>query len=165
MSTGYLILGTNLGNKEKNLAEALYHLERYCSIIKPGSIYESEPWGYSDTNTYYNQAIEIQTKLNPEELLSTCLKIENTLGRKRNTGYYEARTMDIDILFYDDLIYCTEILQIPHPKIQFRKFVLLPLEEICPEFVHPLLKKPISKLLSECDDKGWCRKIKNLPKD
>jgi 2-amino-4-hydroxy-6-hydroxymethyldihydropteridine diphosphokinase len=164
MAVSYLLLGSNLGNRTKNLNEALFHLEKNnCPITNKSSVFESEPWGYTDSKWYYNLAVEVLTKLNPQELMEVCLEIEIKLGRKRNSTTYEARLIDIDILFYNDIIINSNSLQIPHPRIQNRRFVLLPLLEICQNLVHPILNKNISELLELCEDKGIVNKIKNLP--
>jgi 2-amino-4-hydroxy-6-hydroxymethyldihydropteridine diphosphokinase len=163
MATGYLLLGTNLGDREHNLQQALKVIsDGNCTIIKTSSVYESEPWGYSDPNPYFNLAVKVSTELSPEQLLERCLCTEKLLGRMRNSKNYEARIIDIDILFYDNVIIQSNNLQIPHPKIPLRRFVLMPLSAINPDFVHPILVKTIKQLLEECEDKGWVRKVKNL---
>ncbi|MBN2486363.1 MAG: 2-amino-4-hydroxy-6-hydroxymethyldihydropteridine diphosphokinase [Bacteroidales bacterium] len=162
MAKAFLLLGSNSGNKELNLVNAISRLKKNnCSIIQQSSVYESEAWGYHDSENYYNQAIETETNLCPEELLETCLKVEKDLGRVRSTAGYEARTIDIDIIFFENLTIKSARLEIPHPRAHLRKFVLAPLNELCPGFVHPVLKKTINQLLEECTDEGMIKK--NLP--
>lgn len=158
MVKGYLLLGSNLGDRETNLQKGLELISNdKCTILQTSSIYESEPWGYTDPNPYYNLVAEFETSLLPEQLLENCLRAENRLGRTRNSKEFEAREIDIDILFYGNTILNTEKLTVPHPRIQLRKFVLVPLAELCPDFVHPVLAKTMVQLLLECSDKSWVR--------
>ena len=160
MAVSYLLLGTNLGDRGKNLEIAVNHIvNNACRIITYSAVYESEAWGYTDINAYYNLAIEIQTLLPSEQLLETCKKIEQIMGRVKTSENYEARIIDIDILFYNHEIYKSETLEIPHPRLHLRKFVLTPLLEICPEFIHPVFNKAMDKLLTECKDTGWVKKV------
>ncbi len=149
-----LLLGTNLGNKQNNLKLAIgYVLSNIGNILCKSSIYESEPWGFNSKELFYNMAIEVDTKLSPIVLLKKINEIEIKMGRVKNfTNCYENRLIDIDILFYEDIIMNTSELIIPHPKLHLRKFTLMPLNEINKKFVHPILKKEISNLLLECND-------------
>lgn len=153
-----LILGSNKGNRFSLLERAICCIEKEIGIIhKTSSIYESEAWGYDDKTSYYNQVVCVSTDLNPESLLAVCLKIESLLGRSRSGNGYESRTMDIDILFYKDEIIKIKELIIPHEHIASRKFVLIPLAEIMPDYEHPVFKNSINDLLEKCEDKGWVR--------
>lgn len=156
----FLQLGTNKGDKYQNLEKAIVFIETHIGHVeKRSAVYESEPWGYNDEETYFNQVIKVVTHLSAENLLNKCLEIETQLGRIRTRSSYEARTMDIDILFYGKAIIKMDKLEIPHPRIQERKFVLLPLSEIESEFVHPELNSTIHKILEECEDTCWVKKI------
>lgn len=151
----FLGLGTNLGNREENLRATKKFLSNSVGEVTSSSnIYESEPWEFSTKSKFLNMVIAIKTKLDPDHLLNVISEIETSLGRIRKTGGYVSRIIDIDILFYNYQIINTEKLIIPHPLIQDRRFVLVPLSEIAPGFIHPLLQKNISQLLRECTDKS-----------
>jgi 2-amino-4-hydroxy-6-hydroxymethyldihydropteridine diphosphokinase len=155
-----LCLGTNIGDRSNNLNKAIKYIQDKIGVLNCSSpIYESEPWGYSDSVHFFNQVIGISSELLPHEILQECLKIESEMGRKRTTTGYESRIIDIDILFYGPQ--CVEMsdLIIPHPRLHLRKFVLLPLKDILPGFIHPLLKKTIHELYLTCDDNSKVKKI------
>jgi 2-amino-4-hydroxy-6-hydroxymethyldihydropteridine diphosphokinase len=163
MAIAYLLLGSNLGDRENFLRQGLQLLiDTNNSLTNLSSIYESEAWGYTDSNTYLNIAVQLNTTLTPEQLLHKCKDIEKRLGRVKSSENYEARTIDMDIIFYDSVVYQTEILQIPHPRVQLRKFALLPISELCPDFLHPILAKTVAQLLTDCGDSGWVKKQKSL---
>ncbi|MDD4760371.1 MAG: 2-amino-4-hydroxy-6-hydroxymethyldihydropteridine diphosphokinase [Bacteroidaceae bacterium] len=150
MHIAYLGLGTNLGLREINLKQAIQALEQHAGrLLKCSSFMETAPWGFESSNIFLNGAVILETKLSPFDLLSVTCRIETALGRthKSHDNQYVDRTMDIDILFYDQLILETPELIIPHPLIQNRLFVLNPLEEIAPDFVHPILHKSIHQML------------------
>jgi 2-amino-4-hydroxy-6-hydroxymethyldihydropteridine diphosphokinase len=158
MATCYFILGSNLGDRRRNLEEATMAIARSIGkISRQSAIYESEPWGYHDTMSYYNQVIIVETDLPPQHCLEMALNIEKGLGRRRGAIRYEARVIDIDILFYNKEIIQTRDLIIPHPEIQKRRFVLEPLNELMPQFEHPVLHDEISLLLDKCDDRCWVK--------
>jgi 2-amino-4-hydroxy-6-hydroxymethyldihydropteridine diphosphokinase len=118
------------------------------------SIYESEPWGFESENMFLNQVIRVKTILSPIDLLDKALKIESRLGRRRGVGEgYVSRSIDIDILFFNDEIIAENRLAVPHPKIPERMFTLVPLTEIDPDFVHPATGKSVKEMLDECPDK------------
>ncbi|WP_425805759.1 2-amino-4-hydroxy-6-hydroxymethyldihydropteridine diphosphokinase [Desulfitobacterium sp. Sab5] len=134
----YLSIGGNLGDHKKNLLEVSRRLSEHPQIKlkKQSSIYETEPWGKLDQPNFWNQVLEIETDLAPLELLGICQQIENDLGRKRII-HWGPRTVDIDILSYDNRVWNDERLTIPHPRMEEREFVLAPLREIAPQFILP----------------------------
>ena len=153
MNKVYLILGSNMGDKAQYITSAIAHIESSIGrIIKKSSLYTTEPWGMKDTQVFLNQVIVVETDIEPFKVLEKCLQIEVLHGRQRNIKYYEQRTLDIDILFIDQLIIETDLLQIPHPRIAERRFVLEPLAEIYPDFAHIQHNKTISQLLEACTD-------------
>jgi 2-amino-4-hydroxy-6-hydroxymethyldihydropteridine diphosphokinase len=154
----YLHTGSNLGNREKNLFSACQEIEeKIGKISQQSSLYETEAWGVENQPAYFNQALEVETQLSPLEVLNTIGVIEKKLGRIR-TIRWSSRIIDIDILFYGDSILNTHNLTIPHPRIPDRNFVLIPMKEIAPNLVHPVLKKDILTLLSESTDKCEVKK-------
>ena len=150
MTTIYLSLGSNSGDRVGYLQQAasLIGAAEDINIITSSSFYETEPWRMDSENWFVNAVIQISTSLSPQDLLDVCKRIESQLGRKRdgNSDKYSDRTIDIDILFYDNLVTCNDKLTIPHPAIHKRAFVLVPMLEIAQDFVHPLFKKTISDL-------------------
>lgn len=156
MSIVYLLLGSNLGDRHNHLNKATSLIGMKAGSVKQKSrIYESPPWGFEHPQNFLNQALEIETTYAPKMLLHILQEIESDMGRKRNPGgTYEARTIDIDIIFYDDIIVDETDLCIPHPRLHERKFALLPLKEIKPQLYHPILKKTIEQLLLDCNDES-----------
>lgn len=155
MAIVYLSLGSNLGDRVGYLQQAtsLLNASEKINVVATSSFYESEPWLMNSENWFVNAVIQISTNFTPEELLSECQRIENQLGRKRIvTGVYTDRTLDIDILFYDDLIINTERLTIPHRNFCKRAFVLVPMLEIAQDFVHPVYKKTVMELYEELEN-------------
>ena len=154
MAKATLLLGSNRGNRMMILEQAIREIQENAGYaLAFSSLYESEPWGFEDDIPFINQVVVIKTALSPKHLLNTLLSIENALGRVRKaTSVYSPRPIDIDILFYDDLIVNEPDLQIPHPRMQNRMFTLMPLMEISPGFIHPVLKKPVSELKDQCPD-------------
>jgi 2-amino-4-hydroxy-6-hydroxymethyldihydropteridine diphosphokinase len=148
----FLLLGTNNGARINNLEQAAVAIELLpARILNKSSIYCTAAWGKTDQEDFYNQVIEIETELNPHTLLADLQNIELAMGRVR-VEKWGPRIIDIDILFYGDLVVHNEVLTIPHPGIPDRKFTLVPLNEIAPDFEHPTLKKTVQKLLHECSD-------------
>jgi len=141
----YIGIGSNLGDKEKNIKKSIDLLKEKCRILKVSSLYETEPVGYTNQDCFLNCVVEIDTELKPEELLKFSQSIEKILGRIK-TIKYGPRTIDLDILFYGNYIIKTKNLIIPHPRLHKRLFVLEPLNELCPELVHPVLKKSVEEL-------------------
>jgi 2-amino-4-hydroxy-6-hydroxymethyldihydropteridine diphosphokinase len=155
MSNVFLGLGTNLGNRESNLREAVKKTEEHIGrVLNTSSIYETPPWGFDAETDFLNMVIRVETDLSPSELLKSITTIETMLGRERDQDRYTSRVIDIDILFYDDLVSDEKGLKIPHRLLHERKFVLVPLCELAPDFIHPVLKKTMSVLLSECRDRS-----------
>lgn len=154
MNTAYLLLGTNLGERSKNLLNAISYLEQSVgTITKKSSVYETEPWGKREQNDFLNMAVEIQIEFSVKELLGNILSIEKLMGRERKEKWDE-RIIDIDILFFNDEVIAEENLTVPHPFLHQRKFTLVPLNEIASLFFHPVLKKTIQELLKQCKDDG-----------
>jgi 2-amino-4-hydroxy-6-hydroxymethyldihydropteridine diphosphokinase len=150
-----LLLGGNLGNRSGNLHQAcLLIAESIGPIESVSSIYETAPWGYDSQNGFLNQCITIWSEMDPFRILESIHLIEAKLGRQGRSLEYIDRQIDIDILFYGDLVLSHPHLHIPHKKIQDRRFSLVPLAEILPDFEHPVFRKKISTLLSECTDNG-----------
>lgn len=152
MNVATLLLGCNIGNCESTFIETLNAFEEKCGrLINKSSLYKTAAWGYSEQNDFLNQVIILKTDLTPFDLLLQTSKIESELGRSRviTNG---PRVIDIDILFYNDLEVITNELVIPHPRLHLRKFTLIPLNEIIPDYTHPTLNKTIAQLLLECED-------------
>ena len=150
--TTFLLLGSNLGEREYVLEKAATTIETKIGKVKTySSIYETMAWGNEDQPAFLNQVIVVETSLNPEDLLVQINSIEKDLGRVRHEKWGE-RLIDIDILYFDDVIIDTEKLTIPHPEIVNRKFTLIPLAEIAADFVHPLINKKQKELLQNCKD-------------
>lgn len=157
MPTAYLCLGSNLGDREKNLIWALSLLSQEINLEKVSSIYETEPIGYKEQPLFLNLVCRVTTNLNPQELLHLAKTIENKMGRIPSFPN-SPRPVDIDILFYDNQIIKTQDLTIPHPRLAKRAFVLIPLSEIASELVHPELGKSIAELASSYEIYSGVRK-------
>lgn len=151
MASVYLGLGTNIGNKRKNMVTAAALLaERAGDVLSLSSFYETEPWGFDSENTFLNAALELETSCSPMELLRLTQQIEQEMGRtQKSDGSYHDRIIDIDILLYGNEIIHTEELVVPHPLMQHRLFVMQPLAEIAPSLVHPVLQKSMYELYME----------------
>lgn len=141
MSIVYLSLGSNLGEREKFIKLAISEIgERIGRVTKISKNYETEPWGFNSTNRFINVAIEVNTQLSPQDVSYFVHKIEEDLGRVRSSkAGYEDRVIDIDILIYDDFVFESETLTLPHPKMHLREFVIDPLCEIAPNLLHPVM--------------------------
>jgi len=151
----YLGIGTNLGDRERNLREAIQKIGEHIGIVsESSSIYETAPWGFDAENDFLNMVICVETNLIPTELLKKINLIESAMGRERTQDRYSSRVIDIDILLYDDLIMYETGLKIPHRLMHERKFVLVPLCELAPDMIHPVLGKSMRVLLEECRDRS-----------
>jgi 2-amino-4-hydroxy-6-hydroxymethyldihydropteridine diphosphokinase len=156
LEQAFILAGTNLGDRKANLDFAVRSLAKGGVVKNLSSCFETEPVGYWDQPWYLNQAIELETPLTPSELLALCQEIESDGGRVR-TFRNAPRTLDLDILLYGSIVVQEENLIIPHPRMAERRFVLVPLAQIAPEFVHPLLNKSIQALLDACPDSSEVR--------
>jgi 2-amino-4-hydroxy-6-hydroxymethyldihydropteridine diphosphokinase len=149
MSTAYIGIGSNLGNREKNCAKALALIEgKGIKIVKPSSMIETEPWGVREQPKFMNMAVEVTTDLLPDQLLRKLKDVEAELGRTKTTRW-GPRIIDLDILFYNDMVMSSPELEIPHPHMHEREFVLISLCEIAPDKIHPVLKKSVREMLNE----------------
>ncbi|WP_372795058.1 2-amino-4-hydroxy-6-hydroxymethyldihydropteridine diphosphokinase [Lutibacter sp.] len=153
--TTYLSLGSNLGNKFENLQQAIFLIdEKIGSVAKISSIYKTTSWGF-DSDDFYNICVQVSTGLNPENLLKAIHKIELSLGRKRTSEKkYKARTIDIDVLLFDNEVIFSKELIVPHKEMLNRKFVMVPLVEIAPNLMHPIEKQRLQVCLTNCTDKS-----------
>ena len=142
----YLALGSNMGNRLANLKNAISNLTPQMDVKKKSPVYETPPWGYTDQPAFLNQVVMVETYMEPENLLGHLKRLETVLGREP-TFENGPRVIDVDILFYDDLVLNSPPLVIPHPRLHQRGFVLVPLNDIAPELIHPILGKSISELL------------------
>lgn len=161
MNQTYLITGGNIGDRKINLERAASFIEKKIGhILKSSAIYETAAWGNTDQSSFYNQVHLVETGLPPEDLMKSILSIEKEMGRIR-TEKNAARIIDIDILFYNNEIIETVSVVVPHKEIQNRKFVLKPLLELCPGFIHPLFHKTIAQLDAETMDTLEVRPVEN----
>ena len=155
MAIVYLSLGSNLGDRLGYLQQAtsLLNAVPEINVVSTSSFYETEPWQMESENWVVNAVIQAVTSLSPEKLLDECQRIETLLGRKREPQTkYSDRTIDIDIIFYDNMVLNTERLTIPHKLFHKRAFMMVPMPEIAQDFVHPLFKKTIMELYEELDN-------------
>ena len=157
--TAYILIGGNIGDPFNNLRTAKELMSKQCgTIIKESSIYQTAAWGLTDQPDFLNQVIILSTTLNPETLIRSLLSVEETMGRKRNIKF-GPRIIDLDILLIDDFLIESELLNVPHPALQKRKFALIPLNEVAPDLVHPVENKTINQLLTDCKDELVVQKI------
>jgi 2-amino-4-hydroxy-6-hydroxymethyldihydropteridine diphosphokinase len=154
-STVYLLTGSNLGDRKSYLDSAKQNLCRSVGVLlAESSVYESEPWGFVAENTFLNQVLMYETGLNPNEILQKIKTIEAETGRIHTIDGYSSRNLDIDILFCDSITLNSIDLTIPHPLLHKRRFTLLPLSEIAPNFIHPVFNMTVKQLLEKCEDTG-----------
>jgi 2-amino-4-hydroxy-6-hydroxymethyldihydropteridine diphosphokinase len=162
MNHVYLMIGGNIGNRLDNLENARNSINKRCGPIqKQSSIYETEAWGMKEQPAFYNQALCIETTLSPQDLMDMLLTIEESMGRARLIPL-GPRTIDLDIIYYNQTIIETADLIIPHPRLELRNFVLAPLVEIAPDFEHPILKKTNFQLYEASTDSSVVYKKTDL---
>ena len=153
MNKTYLLLGSNMGNRQQKMLQAIKHIERLIGkVIRQSNLYQTAAWGKTNQPDFLNQVIVVETNLSATETMQTILAIEEKLGRIR-TVKNASRTIDIDILFFNKEIINQKDLSVPHPEIPNRRFVLVPLSELSPNMKHPVLNKTIHQLLEICPDK------------
>jgi 2-amino-4-hydroxy-6-hydroxymethyldihydropteridine diphosphokinase len=151
--TVYIALGTNLGDRLDNLQAALRSLPTAVTVTDESPVYETPPWGYEDQPAFLNMVVKGETSLEPEALLTYLKQLEAELGREQNFRW-GPRLIDLDILFYDNLVLDTPPLVIPHPRLHERAFVLVPLADVASNLVHPIFQRSVSDLLAELDVRG-----------
>lgn len=161
MNHAYLLIGGNLGDRFKHLQTTVQKINMLCGkIIQSSSVYETDAWGFTEQPAFLNQALEIETHLSAVELMQQIHEIELSLGRVRLSPL-GPRTIDIDIIYYNNDIIDNDIVTIPHPRMEQRNFVLIPLNEIAPKMIHPQFNKTTSELLHQCKDESHVHK-KNI---
>ena len=156
-----ILLGANLGDKRKMFSTVETYIEQHIgNCIKKSALYASKAWGFESDDEFYNQALIVETEFSAHDTLLRCQAIENKCGRVRHeqTGY-ESRTIDIDLLYYNYDIVDYDDLVIPHPLLHKRRFALVPLCEIIPEYIHPILQKSNNTLLGECTDESIVKPV------
>ena len=155
----FLLLGSNLGDRQSFLQKAIDHVEaEIAPVTKQSAIYETQSWGKSDAPDYLNQVIQLSTDLPAQEVLRRILNIEQVLGRRREVKW-GSRTIDIDILFYGQDVIAEPDLNVPHPELHNRMFTLAPLSEIAPDFIHPILNKNVFELKNKLKDNLIVKKL------
>ena len=153
----FVLLGSNLGDRELLVNQASKMIGERCGkIVAKSRLYESEPWGFKSEHWFLNQVVKVETALLPDDLMKELLEIEKELGRDRSVPHegYVSRPMDLDILYFGNEIIDTQMVKAPHPRLHERRFTLLPLCDIAPDYVHPAMKKTNLQLLDECQDAG-----------
>jgi 2-amino-4-hydroxy-6-hydroxymethyldihydropteridine diphosphokinase len=156
----YLCIGGNLGEREENLEETrMFVTFNMGDILAQSSVYESPAWQMENEPAFLNQVLLIETELSPKDLLAEIRELEEYYGRERSTEAYLSREMDVDVLFYGDFVSDDPKFVVPHPRMQDRKFVLVPLREIAPEFMHPVLNKSVTQMLADCTDTAEVKEV------
>ena len=162
METAYLLFGSNMGDKMALFEQACDLINNRCGqVVAISSAYESEPWGFEAEEWFLNRLIVLETELFPDSLMHQLLDVEAELGRVRHpeTEGYLSRPIDLDILYYGQQILDSEWVTVPHPRLHLRRFALLPLCEVAPDFVHPVLQMTQTQLLQQCPDDSIVRRI------
>jgi len=167
LNKAYLLTGSNMEPRFDMIKQAAAMIEADVGkVLQLSSVYESEAWGFKADKKFLNQLILVETPLLPHELLACILKIEEKLGRRRNmTEKYQSRLIDIDILYFNNAVIDMPALTIPHPRLHERRFAMLPLAEIAPQYLHPLLKKTNTELLASVEDSLGVYIFKEMQKD
>ena len=160
MSTVYLGLGSNIGNPQDNIDTAIKHISQFAEVVQISSMYTTEPVGYADQDWFVNCCIELNTDISAEKLFSHLQRIEQGMGRVKKI-LNGPRIIDIDVLLWNDQTIQTDQLVVPHPRMHERAFVLEPLSEIAPNLVHPTLKKSMTQLFDELEDRHQIKKVEN----
>ena len=153
-----------MGRRRRMLSSARNQIELQAGrMLQQSSLYETEPWGFEAGQNFLNQVLVVETERSPRDLLEVLLGIEKDLGREaaQPGSSYSSRVIDIDILFYDGQIIDTPSLQVPHPQLHKRRFTLIPLREVAPDLLHPVLQKTTTQLLDECQDPSAVHKVKS----
>ena len=162
MERCYILFGSNMGDKDAIFAQACLLINNRCGqVVAQSRAYESEPWGFEAEVWFLNRVIVVETELDPEEMLRQLLDIERELGRIRHPEIqgYTSRPADLDLLYYGDRIINTAVLTVPHPRLHLRRFALVPLCEVAPEYIHPVLQMTQIELLHQCPDESIVREI------
>lgn len=160
--TIHFLLGSNLGNPIENLKLCIERIEKRVGLlVKKSSVYQTAAWGKPDQPDFLNQVVQVKTILSPSQVLEIIVSIESDLGRQRNKKW-DARTIDIDILYFGNQIINSPNLLVPHASLHLRKFALVPLVELAPDFIHPIFKKSNRVLLEECNDTLTVKLVSNL---
>lgn len=155
-------IGTNTGNRIQNLKKAITEINaRLGKIEKISSVYESEPWGFESENWFYNMLVVLNASVDPLHLIEKLLEIERSMGRIRNKNGYSDRCIDLDVILCNEFTICSKNIILPHPHMHKRLFVLLPLQELMPQWVHPFFKKNTDELIRICEDKSRIKRIDN----
>lgn len=164
MERCYILFGSNMGDSDQIFAQACLLINNRCGhVVQVSAAYESEPWGFEAERWFLNRVVVVETGLAPEALLQQLLDIERELGRVRHPEIegYASRTADLDVLYYGDHVICIETLTVPHPRLHLRRFALVPMCEVAPDFVHPVLQLTQAELLQQCPDEGLVRRLEN----
>jgi 2-amino-4-hydroxy-6-hydroxymethyldihydropteridine diphosphokinase len=160
----FLSQGSNLGDRSENFRRAIMAMKSLGTIQSLSPIYESEPWGFESEDWFWNMVVALESKLGPEDLLSAILEIEKEMGRNRSAkSGYSSRIIDIDLLSTENLIQKSPLLELPHPRLAERRFVLEPWADISPLYIVPVWNKSVATLLAECADTTLCRKLEDAP--
>lgn len=161
MNTAFLLTGGNLGNRKETLAQTKDLIAEQCgAVVATSSLYETAAWGNTNQPAFLNQALQLETTLTARQLMRRLLKLEKLMGRVRKEKY-GPRIIDIDILLFNNEVHNYQLLKLPHPEMQNRRFALLPLNEIAKDYIHPVLKKTIKELLKDCKDELEVKKVKS----
>lgn len=159
MNQCYLLTGGNMGDSAAYLREARQRIETGVGcIVRQSSVYQTAAWGVEDQPPFLNQVLLVETPLEATAVMAVLLSIEKDLGRHREAKY-GPRVIDIDVLFFNDSVIRTEALTVPHPRLHLRRFVLVPLAEIAPKLLHPVLHETVEELLEGCEDPLPVKKI------